>query len=133
MSQKKSDLSLEPKYYALEIVKAVIIALVLSLLLVLGAAFIIKTFNLDTSAVTVINQIIRSVSILVACLLSLRRPGSGWLRGVITGLVYSFFAFIIFSLLAGGFEFDITLLNNTVIGMVAGLISGIISMLVRRN
>ncbi len=130
---KKRELSVEPKYYAMEIVKAVIIGLVISLILVLGAAFVIKTFNVGTEAMPIVNQIIRTVSILVACLFSLRRPGNGWLRGMIAGLVYAIFAYIVFSLLGGGFDFDITLLNNTVIGMAAGLVSGIISMLIRRN
>ena len=133
MSKKSGTLSLERKYYVLEIVKAVIIAVILSLLLVLAAAFVIKMFSLDTSAVVVINQVIKTVSVFVACLFSLRRPGNGWLRGIITGLAYGVFAYIIFSLIGGGFKFDITLLNNIVIGMAAGLISGIVAMLIRRN
>lgn len=133
MSKKSATLSLERKYYVLEIVKAVIIAVIAALLLVLAAAFVIRIFNIDTNAVPVINQVIKTASVLIACLFSLRRPGNGWLRGAIAGLVFGFFSFIIFSLLAGGFTFDITLLNNIVIGMAAGLISGIIAMLIRRN
>lgn len=133
MSKKNESLTLERKYYILEIVKAVIIAVLISLLLVLAAAFVIKIFNLDTGAVTIINQVIKTVSVLVACLISLRRPNNGWLRGILVGFAYGAFAFIIFSLISGGFTFDITLLNNIVIGAASGLVSGIIAMLVRRN
>ena len=122
-----------PKYYAMEVIKALIIALIISLLLVLLSAFLIKTFNWGNECIPIINQVIRTLSILIASLLSLKLSGHGWVRGTIFGMVYAIFAFIIFSLLGGGFTFDITLLNNVVISMAAGLVGGIISMLIRRN
>ncbi len=121
------------KHYLLEIVKAVMIALILSLILVLLSAFIIKVANLDSNAVVIFNQIIRSVSILVSGLFALRLHGNGWLRGIIVGFIYSIFAYLIFSLIGGEFTFDLTLLNNIVLGMASGLISGIIAMLIRRK
>lgn len=133
MSKNNAEVKADFKHYTLEIIKAVIIALILSLLLVLLAAFIIKIANLDTGLVAVFNQIIRSLSIFVACLFSLRLHGNGWLRGIIAGLLYSILAYVIFSLIGGGFSFDLTLLNNLVLGMVSGLISGIIAMLIRRK
>lgn len=119
--------------YVFEIVKAVIVALVISLVLVLIAAFIIKFFNIPSGAVPVINQVIRSLGILLGCMIALRRPGHGWLRGIITGAAYSALAFVLFSLLGDGFVWNITVLNNVAIGTAAGLISGIIAMLIRRN
>ena len=61
------------------------------------------------------------------------RSGNGWLRGMASGLLFSAAAFVMFSLIGDGFVWDLTLLNNTAIGMAAGLISGIIAMLIRRN
>ena len=133
MSEKGRALSLEPKYHAMEIAKAVIIAVIISLLLVLLSAFVIRLFNIGSEAVPIINQVIKSLSILLACLFSLRRPGCGWVRGLIAGLAYGIMAFCIFSLLSGGFVFDLSLLNDLVTGTASGLISGIISMAVRRN
>lgn len=133
MSESVDAVSAGKKTYVAEIVKAVVIALVFSLVLVLIAAFVIKFFNVPSDVVPVINQIIRSVSVFVACLIALRSPGCGWLRGTITGICYSVLAFVLFSLLGGGFVWDITLLNNVVTGTATGLISGIIAMLVRRR
>ena len=133
MSEKNNTLPIGAKYYAMEVVKALIIAIIISLLLVLLSAFIIKTFNLSTDIIPIINQVIRSVSVLIASLISLKRSGNGWLRGIAVGFFYGIFAFLIFSLLSGGFEFDLSLLNNVVICMASGLVSGIISMLIRRN
>lgn len=121
------------KPFVFEIIKAVIIAVVISLVAVLVAAFVIKIANLGTEAVPIVNQVIRSVAILLACLISLREKGNGWLRGMIVGFAYSLLAYVIFSLIGGSFSFDITLLNNLVIGTASGLISGIIAMLIRRN
>ena len=121
------------KTYIAEIIKAVAAALIFSLLLVLLSAFIIKFFNVPSGAVPVINQIIRTLSIFTGCMIFLRSPGCGWLRGIITGISYSLLAFVLFSLLGGGFSWNTTLLNNTAIGAATGLVSGIISMLVRRN
>ena len=133
MSGQSKTLKLEPKYYAMEVIKAIIIAVIISLLLVIGSAFLIKTLNWDNSVIPIINQIIKIVSILIACLISLKRPGCGWLRGILSGIGYSVMAFCIFSLLDGEFVWDITALNNFVIGTVSGFISGIIAMLIRRN
>lgn len=119
--------------YILEIVKAVIIATVASLLCVLLAAFVIKFFNLSTGSVPIINQVIRSLCVLLGCVISLRLPGNGWLRGIIAGFMYAVISFVVFSLIGGGFDFDLTLLNNTVNGIVTGFTGGVIAMLIRRN
>ncbi len=119
--------------YVIEIVKAVIIATVASLLCVLLAAFIIKFFNLSSGAVPIINQIIRSLCVLLGCLISLRLPGNGWLRGIAVGFVYAVISFVVFSLIGGSFDFDLTLLNNTVNGVVTGFLGGVMAMLIRRN
>ena len=123
----------DKKGYVFEIVKAVIISVIFALVFVLIAAFVIKFFSLPTEVVPVINQVIRTLSILLGCLIALRRPGNGWLRGMASGLLFSAAAFVMFSLIGDGFVWDLTLLNNTAIGMAAGLISGIIAMLIRRN
>ncbi len=133
MSDKVKTTGKDSVRYIIEIVKAVIIATVASLLCVLLAAFVIKFFNLSSTCVPIINQVIRSLCVLLGCVISLRIPGNGWLRGIITGLAYAAISFVIFSLIGGGFEFDLTLLNNTVNGVVTGFIGGVIAMLIRRN
>lgn len=119
--------------YTIEIVKAVIIATVASLLCVLLAAFIIKFFNLPSGCVPIVNQIIRSLCVLIGCLTALRMPGGGWLRGTVVGIVFAAISFVVFSLIGGSFDFDLTLLNNAVNGAVTGFIGGITAMFIRRN
>lgn len=116
------------KSYTLEMLKALIIALIISLISVLIMAFFIKVFSIPTSAITIINQVIKGVSILVAALISFRLPKNGWLRGLIFGILYSLLTFVVFSLLDDeGFKFGLALLNDVALGAVSGLISGIIA------
>lgn len=115
-----------------EVLKAVIIAVIISLVGVLLAALVIKLFNISSGAIPIINQVIKGVSVLVACLVSLKQPQNGWLKGIIVGLFYTALSFVIFSLLNGSFVFDLTILNDVAIGCVTGFISGIIAANIRK-
>lgn len=111
----------------LEIVKALIIAVILSLVLVLLAALIIKLFNLNSNVIPIINQIIKGISILLGCVIALKSRHGCWVRGIIVGIFYIALAYVIFSLLDGKFAFGIGLLNDVVLGSVSGMISGILA------
>ena len=116
----------------LEILKAVIVALILSLVLILLASFIVKLANIDTKYLSIINQIIKGVSVLVACLICLKTPSGGWARGIIVGIIYIALAFVVFSLLNGKFVFDLSIVNDLAIGSITGLLSGIIAVNIRK-
>ena len=119
--------------YFFESLVTIFVALIISLILVVVAAFAIKIFNLGDKAIIIINQIIKSLSILIAGLLCLKLPNNGWLRGFIVGVLYVLLAFVVFSLLSGEFCFDLTLLNDLALCGVSGLIVGIIAVNVRKK
>lgn len=119
--------------YFLETIIAVFVALIISLILVVVAAFAIKLFNIPDNAIMIINQIIKGLSILISGLICLKLPSNGWLRGFIVGLVYILLAFVVFSLLSGEFTFGLSLLNDAALGGVSGLISGIIAVNIRKR
>ncbi len=72
--------------YVFEIVKANIIALIVALIAILVSALIVKIFTVSDGAIPIINQVIKSVSIFIGCLISLKKPNNGWLRGLIAAL-----------------------------------------------
>lgn len=115
-----------------EVIKSVIVAVILSLALILLAALLIKVCNIPTSAIPIINQVIKGVSVLVACLFCLKTPANGWVKGIFVGLMYIVIAFVIFSLLDGGFEWSLKILNDMAIGSVTGFLSGIIAANIRK-
>ena len=124
----------EPKDrgYVFEIVKANIIALIVALIAMLLSALIVKLFSVSDGAIPIINQVIKTVSILIGCLVSLRKPNNGWLRGMISGFVFVWLSYVIFSLLDSHFAFGLSLLNDCVLGTIAGMISGIIAVNIRK-
>lgn len=118
--------------YVFEMVKAVIIGLIISLAAILLTALLIKVLNIADGVIPIINQVIKGVSILVACLLCLRLPNNGWIRGIIVGILYVALSYVVFSLLAKNFEFGLFLLNDFAIGAVTGMISGVIASNIRK-
>ena len=127
-----SEEKVKSRSAVLEIIKSVIVAVILSLILILLAALLIKVCNIKTSAIPIINQVIKGVSVLAACLLCLKTPTNGWLKGIVVGIVYIIIAFVLFSLLDGAFEFSLKLLNDAAIGTVTGCLSGIIAANIRK-
>ena len=119
--------------YVLETLKALIVAIIISLLLVVIAAFLVKWLNIGDKYIKIINQIIKGLSIFLSAVICLRLPYNGWLRGFILGVLFILSAFVVFSLLGDGFDFGISLLNDVVLGGVSGLISGILAVNVFRK
>ena len=116
----------------LSLIKTVVMAIIFSLVLVLVMAFVIKIFNIDARYIILINQLIKGMSILFACIVALKLERNGWLWGMIAGILYIIFAFIVFSLLDGGFNMKLSIVNDIVLGGVSGLISGIIAVNLRK-
>ncbi len=110
-----------------EILKALIIAVILSLVLVLLAALIIKLFNISDGVIPVINQIIKGISILLGCLIAVKNKSNNWLKGIIIGILYIGLAYVIFSLLDGEFKIGLDILNDIALGSVTGMLSGILA------
>lgn len=127
------ELNLQPKWYVIEVLLTALIGVLVSLALVLISAFIIITFNLSSDLMDIFTTIIKIFSIFIAGIIGLKRPNNGYIRGGLFGVVYTIFAYIVFSLLNGGFAFGITLLNDIAIGLVAGIITGIVSVNIRKN
>ncbi|MCX4312239.1 MAG: TIGR04086 family membrane protein [Clostridia bacterium] len=119
--------------YVFEVVKANIIALIVALAAMLLSALIVKLFSVGDGAIPIINQVIKSVSIFVGCLVSLKKPNNGWLRGLISGFIFVWLSFVVFSALDAHFEFGLGLFNDCVLGAVSGMISGIIAVNIRKH
>lgn len=119
--------------YGFEIVKANIIALIVALIAVLLSALIVKLFNVSDGAIPIINQVIKSLAIFVGCIVALKKPKNGWLRGLISGAIFVWISFVVFSLLDGKFNFGLSLLNDCVLGTISGMISGIIAVNIRKH
>ena len=117
---------------ALELITASIIAVLISLILILLGALIIKWLNLSDGWLMPINQVIKAVSLLAGALIAFKDRRKGWLKGLALGVIYVILAFLIFSLIAMTFKIDISLLWDLLLGAGMGLICGVIAVNVRK-
>ena len=118
---------------ALEIVKGLTIAIIVSLLLVLTFALVIKMANLPNSYIAPVNQAIKALSLLIGSLFSFKIKSGGWKKGLLLGIFYILLAYAIFSLLDGQFKFGISLLYDFLLGAAMGLICGVIAVNISRK
>lgn len=118
----------------LSIIKGSVIALCVSLVCVLLFAFCLKFTPLSEKLITPINQVIKGISIFLGVLLGLKKQKEmGLVSGLLIGLIYTFVAFLVFSALNRSFDFDRTLLNDTIFGAIIGGICGIICVNIKKS
>ncbi|GHV01880.1 hypothetical protein FACS1894211_12370 [Clostridia bacterium] len=112
--------------FTLELITASVIAVLISLILILLSAFLIKALNLSDGWLMPINQVIKGISLFIGALIAFKDRRNGWLKGLIFGIVYIILAFLIFSLAAMSFTFDLSILWDILFGAGMGLICGVI-------
>ncbi len=117
----------------LSILKGSLIALSVSLAGILMFAFLLKFTSISDSFITPVNQVIKGLSIFLGVFIGFRKQKNmGLLGGVLTGLFFTVFAFVSFSLLNGGFLFDKILLMDIIFGSIIGGICGIICVNIKK-
>lgn len=114
--------------WILDIVKTVVVAILCSMVFVLVFALIVKATDISEKGIAYVNQGIKIVSVLIGTLVGFKRGSSaGWLKGLISGVAYVFFSFLVFSLISGSLSFSdlswIDVLTGAAVGVVCGVIS----------
>ncbi len=111
---------------AADILRASLIALVISLLLVLIFALIVRLAGLDGTALTVGNYIIKAVAVLTGVLIGFRTPAAGAVKGGIVGVLFTLLAVFVFAA-ADGFKSANFNFADFLTTIVTGVISGVIA------
>ena len=105
-----------------------LMALSITLIAICIFAFVLRFCDIKTEAIKPINQVIKIVSILIGSFYGLKKSNEmGLMTGFLIGITYTALAFVIFSILNGGFNFQRTLINDFIFGGIAGAIAGIIA------
>lgn len=118
------------KYLIFAVIKSVIFSLLFSLILILLFAIIVKSTNLSPTAIRAVNQFIKIISLFLGCFLCVKE-NKGLIKGIITGLFYTVLLYVIFTIF-GENAFGIGFLLDLVFGVIAGAVSGIISVNLRK-
>ena len=119
------------KHCIFDILRAVIVALLVSLLLVLLLAVVAKYAPLTDTAATILNQIVKVLSVAIGCMVGFRSKRYGLVLGTVTGLLFTLLSFALFSLISGKLDFDQITVFDFLLGAAVGLISGILAVNVR--
>lgn len=114
--------------FFLSLLKGSLMALSISLILICIFAFLLRFCDIKTEAIKPINQVIKIVSILIGVFYGLKKSTEmGLITGLFIGLVYTILAFVVFSVLNGGFNFERSLINDIIFGGISGAIVGVIA------
>ena len=109
--------------FLFQIFKGVVIALLITLVSVLVFAFILSVANLSDKAIKPTNQVIKTVSILLAVVFTVREGGF-LIKGGLIGLLSALFSALLFSLIAGVVTSWLTVLIDVGFGFLIGILSG---------
>ena len=120
--------------WILDIVKTVVIAVLISMVSVLVFALIVKSTDIGEDAIGYVNLGIKILSVVVGCLIGFKRgSGSGWLKGLLSGLLYVLISFFVFSLISGAFSLSDLSWVDVVTGAAVGLISGVLTVNLKKS
>lgn len=115
-----------------ELVKAVVISLGVSFILVVLYAVALKEELLQTTTMTLFTTVIKVICSALAGVLAVRRCRRRlWLYGAAGGGLYTLLAFGVFSAVAGSLCVSIALLSDIGMGVLAGLLSVMIMQMLK--
>ena len=116
--------------HLLQIVKAVVLAVLFCLVAVLIFSLVLKFASLSDSVIKPVNQFNKVFAILFGCFFALRGE-KGWLKGIAVGLLTVMLTYLVFAMVGGDFSMSWLIVAELAFGAVAGLLSGIIAVNVR--
>ena len=121
------------KHFFLDIVRTTIIAVIISLVLVLVFALIVNLVEVGEKVILPVNQAIKVISILASCFVGFKENKQGAFKGALSGLCYTLLSVLVFGLISKEISFNLMKLIDVALGIVAGAISGILSVNIRKK
>ncbi|MBQ8615625.1 MAG: TIGR04086 family membrane protein [Clostridia bacterium] len=119
----------------LSIIKCVLIGIIATLIGIVIFSVVLKFADLSSIIISYVNDIIKAFSIFIM-VMCIKKKGEGKLliRAVIAGTIYAILSFVVFSILNGGFVFDLSFVYDLIFAIiVSAIVSVIINILNRKN
>ena len=104
---------------------AMLVSLLSSVVLVFIFAIILSSVSISSTFIKPINQVIKGISLAIGALIALKGD-KGLIKGAVFGAVYSVLSFILFSIIAGSFDFDFHILLDFLFCIVIGALVGVV-------
>jgi putative membrane protein (TIGR04086 family) len=115
-----------------DIIKGVVFAGVFTVFAILAFAFAIKAFSMESGPIPVVNQVIKMVGVFIAVWTATKKDKKpGIVKGIVAGVAYVVFGFLLMSLIGGEMGMLPVLLSDIAMGGVAGAIYALLLGLLR--
>ena len=112
---------------ALSFAKGLAVATIMSLGLVLLFAFCLKWFDLADSFIVPVNLAIKGLCVVVGSIITIKKDtNKGLVKGASFGAIYIALAYVVFSILSGGFSLSIATFLDLVFATTLGGIVGVV-------
>ena len=109
------------------ILKGSLISIIFTLILLFVFSIILTYTNISESVITPVIIIISAISILIGSSIStMKIKKNGLVNGLLVGLIYMFFIYIVSSIINTGFALNTNSIIMILSGIVAGIIGGIV-------
>ena len=108
----------------IESVKAAVVGVLCSVVLALLLALLARFVPLGETALLVLAQTLKGLSLSVGCFLSFRAEG-GWKKGLLAGVLFTLLTYLSFSAIGGSFGWSWKVLIDLALGLGVGVLSGI--------
>ena len=111
----------------LSILKCCLIGIVVTLIGIVFFAIVLKFADLNSTVITVVNNIIKALAIFFMVFF-LKKSGNGKLivKALVAGLIYAVLSFLIFSIMNGGFVFNLSILYDLLFALIVSVIAAVI-------
>ena len=114
-----------------QVIKAALAGAAVSVFFALGLALFVRVCPLASGVQLAVAQTLKSLSLLLGCMLFLRFDG-GWKKGLWTGVLFTLFTYLLFSSV-GGFSWSWKILIDLALGLGVGLLSGVAAINLTRS
>lgn len=118
MKIKKQDIT--------DMIRSALLAVIVCLVLILIFAIIAKFCPVPDSVIVPVNIMIKVVSVTFGVIFGLKTAEHGAVKGLLTGALFALVTYLLFSIINNDFSADWTLLIDSVVLIVEGILSGII-------
>lgn len=115
-----------------QVIKAVLASVLFSLAFVLIFTIVIQLFSLPMAAVKLVNQAFKIISVAAGGLLFIRGD-KGLVKGIIYGISAVILTYLLYGLISSSLSVSWLFLAEIALGAVAGGISGVIAVNIKKN
>ncbi|MGN0797763.1 MAG: TIGR04086 family membrane protein [Christensenellales bacterium] len=116
----------------LDVVLGGVIAVLVSVLLTLVFAIVLKFVNVSDEVIDGVNIAVRIISVVVGCFWAIKSTRYGIAKGLLIGVIYVLTSFLVFGLLAGSLSISTIKLVDFLSGIVTGIISAVVVVNVKK-